>query len=98
MRRAARISEAMQDVALEMIEPGLPKNKLSAELFSTAIRGLKDENGDEYWYNSITKETSWEDWSTAATKIGDDAASAWTNVKDENGYDYWHNPTTNETS
>ena len=49
MRRAARISEAMQDVALEMIEPGLPKNKLSAELFSTAIRGLKDENGEEIW-------------------------------------------------
>ena len=46
MRRAARISEAMQDVALEMIEPGLPKNRLSAELFSTAIRGLKDESGE----------------------------------------------------
>ena len=49
MRRAARISEAMQDIALEMIEPGLPKNRLTAELFSTAIRGMKDASGEEIW-------------------------------------------------
>jgi len=46
MKRAARIIEAMQAKAFEMIEPGLPKNKLIAEIYRTAIDGADGHGGD----------------------------------------------------
>ncbi len=49
MRKAARISERLQDLAYERIEPGLPKNRLAAEIFSEAVRGFRDEDGEEVW-------------------------------------------------
>ncbi|MGM0585821.1 MAG: M24 family metallopeptidase [Pseudomonadota bacterium] len=48
MRRAARISERIQDVAYERIEPGLPKNRLVADIMSEALRGVVYE-GEEIW-------------------------------------------------
>jgi ectoine hydrolase len=48
MRRAARISERIQDVAFERIEPGLPKNRLVADIMGEAVRGLVYE-GEEIW-------------------------------------------------
>ena len=39
MRRAARIVEAMHARIIEMVEPGLPKNRLVAEIYRTAIHG-----------------------------------------------------------
>ncbi|MEE3098168.1 MAG: M24 family metallopeptidase, partial [Pseudomonadota bacterium] len=48
MRRAAKISERIQDVAYEKIEPGLPKNLLAAEIMSEAIRGVT-EDGAPIW-------------------------------------------------
>ncbi len=49
MRKAARISERLQDLAYERIEPGLPKNRLAADIFSEAMRGFQDEDGEEVW-------------------------------------------------
>ena len=46
MRRAARIIEAMHEKALELIEPGLPKNQLVAEIYRTAIMGADGHGGD----------------------------------------------------
>jgi ectoine hydrolase len=46
MRKAARISERLVDVARERIEPGLPKNLLVAEIMAAAIRGVGDDWGD----------------------------------------------------
>lgn len=46
MRRAARISERLVDVARERIEPGLPKNELVADIMAEAIRGAEDAWGD----------------------------------------------------
>jgi len=46
MYRAARIVENMHRVAYEMIEPGLPKHYLVAELNRQAILGHKDHFGD----------------------------------------------------
>ena len=48
MRRAAKISERIQDVAFEKIEPGLPKNLLAAEIMSEAIKGVT-ANGEPIW-------------------------------------------------
>ena len=48
MRRAARISERIQDVAYEKIEPGLPKNLLAAEIMSEALKGY-EEDGEQIW-------------------------------------------------
>lgn len=44
MRRAARIVEQMHLTVVEKAEPGLPKNKLVAEIYHTAITGA-----DGYW-------------------------------------------------
>ena len=46
IRRAARISENMMDTALEMVEPGLPKNQLVAAICADAVRGTDDAWGD----------------------------------------------------
>jgi len=46
MRRAARIVEAMHARILELVEPGLPKNELVAEIYRTAIRGADGYGGD----------------------------------------------------
>ncbi len=46
MRRAARIVEAMHACVLELVEPGLPKNELVAEIYRTAIRGADGHGGD----------------------------------------------------
>ncbi len=46
MRRAARIVEAMHARILELVEPGLPKNELVAEIFRTGIRGAEGYGGD----------------------------------------------------
>ncbi|MGF1910871.1 M24 family metallopeptidase [Vibrio kasasachensis] len=46
MYRAARIVENMHRVAYDMIEPGLPKHYLVAELNRQAILGHKDHFGD----------------------------------------------------
>jgi ectoine hydrolase len=46
MRCAARIVEAMHARILELVEPGLPKNELVAEVYRTAIRGIDGHGGD----------------------------------------------------
>jgi len=46
MRAAARIVEKMHDRILELVEPGLPKNELVAEIYETAIRGVDGYGGD----------------------------------------------------
>lgn len=46
MRIAARIVENMHRAALNMIEPGLPKNRLVAEIYRVAIEGHDDHYGD----------------------------------------------------
>lgn len=46
MRRAARIVEAMHARIFELVEPGLPKNELVAEIYRTAIRGVDGHGGD----------------------------------------------------
>ena len=46
MRRAARIVEAMHRRIYEVVEPGLPKNELVAEIYHTAIRGADGHGGD----------------------------------------------------
>ncbi|MGF1702834.1 ectoine hydrolase DoeA [Photobacterium makurazakiensis] len=46
MRIAARIVENMHSAAYEMIEPGLPKNKLVAEIYRVAMEGHDGHFGD----------------------------------------------------
>jgi ectoine hydrolase len=46
MRRAARIVQAMHRRIYEVVEPGLPKNELVAEIYHTAIRGADGHGGD----------------------------------------------------
>jgi len=46
MQRAARIIEAMHEKAFDLIEPGLPKNQLVAEIYQTAIKGADGHGGD----------------------------------------------------
>ncbi len=46
MRRAARIVEAMHARILEVMEPGLPKNRLVAEIYHTGISGVDGHGGD----------------------------------------------------
>lgn len=46
MRKAARISERLIDLARDRIEPGLPKNLLVADIMAEAIRGDGDDWGD----------------------------------------------------
>jgi ectoine hydrolase len=46
MRRAARIVETMHTRIFELIEPGLPKNELVAEIYRTALRGADGYGGD----------------------------------------------------
>ncbi|MBM7345037.1 M24 family metallopeptidase [Pantoea coffeiphila] len=45
MRIAARITDLQHDNVYQMIEPGLPKNLLVAEIQRTAAAGYVDENG-----------------------------------------------------
>ncbi|MDX1448851.1 MAG: ectoine hydrolase DoeA [Acidimicrobiia bacterium] len=46
MRRAARIVEKMHETILELVEPGMRKNDLVAEIYRTGIRGTDDYGGD----------------------------------------------------
>ena len=46
MRIAARIVEKMHDKILEVIEPGMRKNELVAQIYSTAIIGAEGHGGD----------------------------------------------------
>ncbi len=46
MRKAARIVEAMHTRIFELIEPGLKKNELVAEIYSTGIKGVEGAGGD----------------------------------------------------
>ena len=46
MRRAARIVEMMHETIFEMVEPGVRKNDLVAEIYRTAIRGTDEFGGD----------------------------------------------------
>jgi ectoine hydrolase len=46
MRRAGRIVERMYEAVFDMIEPGLPKNRLVAEAYRTAIEGADGHWGD----------------------------------------------------
>ncbi len=46
MRAAARIVEAIHARIYEMIEPGLPKNRLVAEIYRTGIAGVDGYGGD----------------------------------------------------
>ncbi len=46
MRIAARIVEAMHARIFEVIEPGLPKNQLAAEIYRTGIGGVGGHGGD----------------------------------------------------
>lgn len=46
MYRAARIVENMHRVAFDMIEPGLPKHHLVAEINRQAVLGHEDHFGD----------------------------------------------------
>lgn len=46
MRRAARIVEAMHEKVREIAEPGVKKNDLVAEIYSTSVRGADGHWGD----------------------------------------------------
>ena len=46
MRRAARIVEKMHETILEIVEPGVRKNDLVAEIYRTGIRGTDEFGGD----------------------------------------------------
>lgn len=46
IRRAARIVERMHRTIFDMVEPGLPKNRLVAELYKVAIEGADGHWGD----------------------------------------------------
>ncbi len=46
MRKAGRIVEKMHAKIFDMVEPGLRKNELVAEIYRTGIRGLEDAGGD----------------------------------------------------
>jgi ectoine hydrolase len=46
MRAAARIVENMHRRIVELIEPGMRKNDLVAEVYHTAISGTEDQGGD----------------------------------------------------
>jgi len=46
MRRAARIVEAMHARVLELVEPGMRKNDLVAQIYHTAITGTQEYGGD----------------------------------------------------
>ncbi|MFJ4346385.1 ectoine hydrolase DoeA [Pseudomonas sp. NPDC089401] len=46
MRRAARIVENMHNRILEVVEPGIRKNDLVAEIYHTAIAGTPEHGGD----------------------------------------------------
>lgn len=46
IRRAARIVERMHRAIFDMVEPGLPKNRLVAELYKVAIEGADGHWGD----------------------------------------------------
>ena len=46
MRRAGRIVERVYEKVFEMVEPGLPKNRLVAEIFRIAIEGADGHWGD----------------------------------------------------
>jgi len=46
MRRAGRIVTAMHERIVELIEPGLRKNDLVAEIYATGIRGVDGFGGD----------------------------------------------------
>jgi len=46
MKIAGKISSAMQNTVLEKAEIGIAKNKIAAEIYSTAITGIEGHGGD----------------------------------------------------
>ncbi len=46
IRKAAAISEKINDGLMERVEPGIPKNEIVAEIFRDAIRGVEGAWGD----------------------------------------------------
>lgn len=46
MHKAAAISEKIVDGLLERVEPGIPKNEITAEIFRDGIRGVEGAWGD----------------------------------------------------
>ena len=46
IRKAAAISEKIVDGLLERVEPGIPKNEITAEIFRDGIRGVEGAWGD----------------------------------------------------
>ena len=46
IRKAAAISEKISDGLMELVEPGIPKNEIVAEIFRDAIRGVEGAWGD----------------------------------------------------
>ncbi len=46
MKIAARIAENIHSAAFDMIEPGLPKNRLVAEIYRVALNGHEEHFGD----------------------------------------------------
>ena len=46
MRKAARISERLVGLAIDLAEPGLPKNRLIAQVMAAGIEGTEDQWGD----------------------------------------------------
>jgi ectoine hydrolase len=46
IRKAALISEKINDGLMERVEPGIPKNEIVAEIFRDAIRGVEGAWGD----------------------------------------------------
>ena len=46
IRRAARIVERMHALIFAMVEPGLPKNRLVAEIYKVAVEGAGEHFGD----------------------------------------------------
>jgi ectoine hydrolase len=46
MRKAARIVQATHERIFEIIEPGMPKNELVAEIFHSSIKGVDGTGGD----------------------------------------------------
>ncbi|MDX1621488.1 MAG: ectoine hydrolase DoeA [Nitriliruptorales bacterium] len=48
MRRAARIVEQIHARILELVEPGVKKSDVVAEIFATGIRGVEGDDGDDY--------------------------------------------------
>eukprot|EP01119_Soliformovum_irregulare_P001434 TRINITY_DN1113_c1_g1_i4.p1 TRINITY_DN1113_c1_g1~~TRINITY_DN1113_c1_g1_i4.p1 ORF type:complete len:495 (-),score=167.90 TRINITY_DN1113_c1_g1_i4:1287-2771(-) len=86
------VSSKLKDLALGnsagnfMKNSGLPAN----------WEMVYDDQGNPYYYNSVTQETSWEPPSTPRNRGS--VASGWEAVQDEDGSTYYYNAETGDTS